>query len=66
MYRNNNWEAYSNYKSLKNEAKRVVARAKSSASEPWYTDLDTNEGKEKVFKIAKARERAKKMSEMQQ
>ena len=60
MYRNNNRETYSNYKSLKNEAKRVVARAKSAASEQWYKDLDTNEGKEKVFKIAKARERAKR------
>ena len=37
-----------------------MARAKSAASEQWYKDLDTNEGKEKVFKIAKARERAKR------
>ncbi|GJS28813.1 retrovirus-related pol polyprotein LINE-1, partial [Tanacetum coccineum] len=45
------------YKVAKREAKIVVARAKDKAYEDLYKKLDSKEGANDIYKIAKARER---------
>ncbi|GJR37010.1 hypothetical protein Tco_1212694 [Tanacetum coccineum] len=45
------------YKVAKREAKIVVARAKDRAYEDLYKKLDSKEGANDIYKIAKARER---------
>ena len=43
------------YKQCSKEAKRTVAIAKSEAYDNLYEELDTKEGQQKVFKLAKTR-----------
>ena len=45
------------YKVAKKVAKKVIATAKSRAYDKLYRILETNKGKKKVFKLARARER---------
>ncbi|GKD04415.1 hypothetical protein Tco_1179389, partial [Tanacetum coccineum] len=45
------------YKVAKNEAKIAVAQAKDKAYEDLYRKLDSKEGANDIYKIAKARER---------
>ncbi|GKF72716.1 hypothetical protein Tco_0208830, partial [Tanacetum coccineum] len=45
------------YKVAKREAKIAVARAKDKAYEDLYKRLDSREGANDIYKIAKARER---------
>nr|GEZ28542.1 retrovirus-related Pol polyprotein LINE-1 [Tanacetum cinerariifolium] len=48
------------YKAAKREAKEAVARAKDKAYEELYKRLDSKEGANDIYKIAKARERRRK------
>ena len=48
------------YKKWKKEAKRAVTKAKEAAWKEWYKNLETKEGEETIYKIAKARARKKK------
>ncbi|XP_071740298.1 uncharacterized protein [Rutidosis leptorrhynchoides] len=45
------------YKEAKREAKKAVARAKEKAYEDLYRKLDSKEGANDIYRIAKARER---------
>ena len=45
------------YRSLNRETKKMVAIAKSDAYDQLYTELDTKEGKGKIFRLAKQRQR---------
>ncbi|GKF93777.1 hypothetical protein Tco_0283477, partial [Tanacetum coccineum] len=47
------------YKESKREAKKVVAKAKDKAYEDLYKRLDSKEGENDIYRIAKARERRK-------
>ncbi|XP_071708217.1 uncharacterized protein [Rutidosis leptorrhynchoides] len=49
--------AVERYKEAKREAKKVVALAKENAYEDRYKKLDSKEGANDIYKIAKARER---------
>ena len=48
------------YKQCSKEAKRTVAIAKSEAYDNLYEELDTKEGQQKVFKLAKMRNKSTK------
>ncbi|GKA58673.1 retrovirus-related pol polyprotein LINE-1 [Tanacetum coccineum] len=48
------------YKEAKRQAKKVVAQAKEKAYEDLYKKLDSKEGANDIFRIAKARERRKR------
>ncbi|GKA25897.1 hypothetical protein Tco_0712006 [Tanacetum coccineum] len=48
------------YKAIKREAKEAVARAKDKAYEELYKRLDSKEGANDIYKIAKARERKRR------
>ncbi|GKB72776.1 hypothetical protein Tco_0934188 [Tanacetum coccineum] len=47
------------YKEAKREAKKAVVRAKDKAYEDLYKSLDSKEGENGIYKIAKARQRRK-------
>ena len=47
------------YRKANKEAKKAVAKAKSESLKQLYDDLNTKEGEEKIFKIAKARQRSR-------
>ncbi|GJW75403.1 putative pre-mRNA-processing factor 6-like [Tanacetum coccineum] len=47
------------YKEAKREAKKAVARAKDKAYEDLYKRLDSKEGENDIYRIAKARQRRK-------
>ncbi len=49
-----------NFKRAKKEAKREVARAKAQAMNEVYEELETPEGEKKIYRIAKARNKATK------
>nr|GEU39070.1 retrovirus-related Pol polyprotein LINE-1 [Tanacetum cinerariifolium] len=51
------WFCEERYKVVKREAKIVVAQAKDKAYENLYRKLDSKEGGNDIYKIAKARER---------
>ncbi|XP_071739679.1 uncharacterized protein [Rutidosis leptorrhynchoides] len=48
------------YKEANREAKKAVARAKDKAYEDWYRKLDSKEGANDIYRIAKARERRRR------
>nr|GEY85399.1 hypothetical protein [Tanacetum cinerariifolium] len=48
------------YKEVKREAKKVVAKAKEKAYEDLYKRLDSKEGENDIYMIAKARDRRKR------
>nr|GFC30134.1 protein RAE1 [Tanacetum cinerariifolium] len=48
------------YKVVKREAKIAVAKAKDKAYEDLYKKLDSKEGVNEIYKIAKARERRRR------
>ncbi|XP_071712421.1 uncharacterized protein [Rutidosis leptorrhynchoides] len=48
------------YKEAKREAKKAVARAKEKAYEDLYMKLDSKEGANDIYRIAKARERRRR------
>ena len=48
------------YKRLKKEAKKAVARAKEKAWKKWYDKLETKEGEDQIYRIAKNRAKQKK------
>ncbi|XP_071714558.1 uncharacterized protein [Rutidosis leptorrhynchoides] len=48
------------YKEAKREAKKAVARAKEKAYEDLYGKLDSKEGANDIYRIAKARERRRR------
>ncbi|XP_071718186.1 uncharacterized protein [Rutidosis leptorrhynchoides] len=48
------------YKETKREAKKAVARAKDKAYEDLYRKLDSKEGANDIYRIAKARERRRR------
>ena len=48
------------YKTARKQAKREVAKARNKAYEEMYKKLETKEGKNEVFKIAKQRNRQSK------
>ncbi|GKD61813.1 craniofacial development protein 2, partial [Tanacetum coccineum] len=52
--------AHERYKEAKRQAKKVVAQAKEKAYEDLYKKLDSKEGANDIFRIAKARERRKR------
>ncbi|GJS56424.1 retrovirus-related pol polyprotein LINE-1 [Tanacetum coccineum] len=47
------------YKEAKREAKKAIARAKDKAYEDLYKRLDSKEGENDIYRIAKARQRRK-------
>ncbi|GJT23384.1 hypothetical protein Tco_0893321 [Tanacetum coccineum] len=51
------FRAQERYKLAKREAKKAVAQAKEKAYEELYKKLDTKEGANDIFRIAKARQR---------
>nr|XP_043633475.1 uncharacterized protein LOC122604669 [Erigeron canadensis] len=58
---NEDWSlARQRYYKAKKEAKNIVAIAKERAYEELYRKLDTKEGKNDIFRIAKARERKRR------
>ncbi|GKD21606.1 retrovirus-related pol polyprotein LINE-1 [Tanacetum coccineum] len=54
------FRAQERYKSAKREAKKVVAQAKEKEYAELYKKLDTKEGANDIFRIAKARQRRRK------
>ena len=60
MTRNSDLSTISEYKKCKRETKRAVAKARARASERLYEKLDTKEGEKKKFRIARARNHAKR------
>ncbi|XP_071739291.1 uncharacterized protein [Rutidosis leptorrhynchoides] len=48
------------YKEAKREAKKAVAHAKDKAYEDLYKKLDSKEGANDIYRIAKARERKRR------
>ncbi|XP_071686840.1 uncharacterized protein [Rutidosis leptorrhynchoides] len=48
------------YKGVKREAKKVIARAKEKAYKDLYRKLDSKEGANDIYRIAKARERRRR------
>ena len=60
LKQNNSEEAKRKYKASKNEAKRAVAKARAKCSEKFYQDLDSREGRKRIFRVAKARNRVKR------
>ena len=48
------------YKQCKKEARKAVAIARAEAYDQLYSDLDTKEGKGKIFRLAKQRNKSKK------
>ena len=52
-------EAKERYKEAKKEARRAVAKARSETTEEWYQALDTKEGEKAIYKVARARQRAR-------
>ncbi|GJU94647.1 hypothetical protein Tco_1319403 [Tanacetum coccineum] len=48
------------YKEAKTEAKKAVAKAKEKAYEDLYKRLDSKEGENDIYRIAKARDRRKR------
>ena len=48
------------YRAKKRKAKRVVAQAKREALETWCENLDSIEGKKKIFAMAKQLKKANK------
>ncbi|GJZ04251.1 phosphoenolpyruvate/phosphate translocator 2 isoform 2 [Tanacetum coccineum] len=52
--------AQEKYKEAKKEAKKAVAQAKEKAYEELYKKMDSKEGANDIFKIAKARERRRR------
>ncbi|GJX67626.1 retrovirus-related pol polyprotein LINE-1 [Tanacetum coccineum] len=64
LYRDGNEEgrlgALERYKEAKRQAKKVVAHAKEKAYEDLYKKLDSKEGANDIFRIAKARERRRR------
>jgi hypothetical protein len=57
MYSDKTDEAVKNYKIAKKEAKKAVSEAKGKAYESLYNKLDSKEGQNDIFRLAKARER---------
>ena len=58
---NEDWSlARQRYYEAKKEAKKIVAIAKERAYEELYKKLDSKEGKNDIFRIAKARERKRR------
>ena len=53
-------DATKEYKNSKREAKRMVAIAKAKSTEKWYNELETKKSQDKIFRIAKARDRTKR------
>ena len=51
---------YEEYKRWKQKAKRAVAKEKESAWKEWHGNLDTKEGEDNIYKIAKASAKQKK------
>ena len=62
MKEDDSMEASQEYKNSKREAKRVVAIAKARSPETWYNELETKKSQDKVFRIAKAKDRTKRDS----
>ena len=60
MTRNGDLSTSSEYKKCKQEAKKAVVKARARASERLYEELDTKEGEKKTFRIARARNHAKR------
>ena len=54
------------YKRLKREAKREVAKAKERAWKEWYAKLNNIEGGDQIYRIAKSRAKQKKISPRRQ
>nr|GEW05494.1 hypothetical protein [Tanacetum cinerariifolium] len=52
--------AHERYKEAKRQAKKVIAQAKEKAYEDLYKKLDTKEGANDIFRIAKAREKRRR------
>ncbi|GKE23060.1 hypothetical protein Tco_1434572, partial [Tanacetum coccineum] len=52
--------AQERYKEAKRQAKKVIAQAKEKAYEDLYKKLDSKEGANDIFRIAKARERRRR------
>ncbi|GJY54008.1 hypothetical protein Tco_0445672 [Tanacetum coccineum] len=52
--------AQERYKLAKREAKKAVAQAKEKAYEDLYKKLDSKEGANEIFRIAKARQRRRR------
>ena len=48
------------YKSSRNRAKREVARAKENAWSEWSQNINTSEGRQKMFRVAKQLKKEKK------
>ena len=63
--RNNSRESHNNYKALTDVAKRAVARARALSPGQWYQELNSKEGEQKIYRTAKARDRAKRDLETQ-
>ena len=47
------------YKNEKKEAKRAVAKARGEAWREWYNNLETKQGEENIFRIARNRAKQK-------
>ena len=56
----NDAPARERYNDAKKKAKKAVAQSRSIASRPLYEKLGTPEGEQMIYRIAKARERAKR------
>lgn len=50
-------ETENRYNKAKMKARKAVARAKVETSTDWYEELETKEGQQKIFRIAKTKER---------
>ena len=52
------WELIATCKAMSKETKRTVAIAKERATQQMYQELNTKEGKDKIYKIAKTTKKA--------
>ena len=53
----NNMENWEKYQSTRREIKKAVSKARSNAFEGFYQALEIRNGEQKIYKIAKRREK---------
>ena len=56
MHRDKNEDNLTKYKQVCKESKKVIREAKLKAHEDFYTRLDSRNGENNIYKIAKMRE----------
>ncbi|MCX8840221.1 hypothetical protein NOL00_24750 [Vibrio parahaemolyticus] len=56
-YKNKNEDTLRKYKLVKKNAKKMISEVKNQTYKELYDSLDTKEGENRIYKLAKSRER---------